>query len=450
MIMKKIILASILAVAAMGYYGCKKESYVAKFDKLPQERMADQINLVKTTLTGAENGWIATLPTLSGGGYAFYLQFDEEGFVNMYGDLTDETSGEPKKSEYRVRQDMGAALTFGTYTYISILNNPDPSAFGSPDIGDGFKSDIDFIYDHATDDSIVFIGKRYRQLFSLIKATAAQKDQYTKGNYTLAVNNFKQYMLDNPNLYYEDGDMKVAVEANSGNSMTAGKRITFTAMYGNDSIVANTEKFAYTIDQMAILNGGLAFNKDTFVSIRWKDAHTLALYDKAGNEKVLKNNPVPLLPLYKLWGTKYAGMASAYQQINPGTSQKGADILNYFHNNLCGTGVLDYCFNYGAILFLWDVVNHRLAMAGFVSQNGGGSGWNSTVVYNYSVDDNGVYTFSIYDDLRDGYCQNAMIPLYQFMLNNRVKFDYYLDGADVYAQMSSVDDPSVVMTFVLQ
>src|SRR5699024_5859854 len=141
--------------------------------------------------------------------------------------------------------------------------------------------------------------------------------------------------------------------------MNAGKRITFTALYGKDSIASVTQLFAFTMDQMAILNGGLEFDGINFVKIAWKDEHTLALYDDTGKEYVLKTSPTPLLPLYMLWGTKYSGMLSGYMQIYPGTSQKGADILNFYHNNL--SGYLKYDFDKGSLKFVWDIVNHRLS-----------------------------------------------------------------------------------------
>src|SRR5699024_3400778 len=206
------------------------------------------------------------------------------------------------------------------------------------------KSDINFIYDHSSEDSIVFIGKRYRQPFSLVKATAGQKDEYMNGGYLTAIDKWKTYFIDHPNLYFDyNNDLKVSVEVNSGNSMNAGKRITFTALYGKDSIASVTQLFAFTIDQMAILNGGLVFDGISFVKIAWKDANTLALYDNTGKEYILKVSPTPLLPLYMLWGTKYNGMLSDFKQIYPGTSDKGADILSFYHQNLCG--YLPYCFD---------------------------------------------------------------------------------------------------------
>ncbi len=447
--MKKIIYFLLTALLTISFFGCEKESYVAKFDKLPQERMKVQIDSVQSILTGAENGWIGTLPTAQGGGYAFYMQFDKEGYVNMVADLTDKTATEVKKSEYRIRQDMGAALTFGTYTYISILNNPDTSAF-SGERGFGFKSDINFIYDHATEDSIVFIGKRYRQPFSLGKATAEQKDKYLNGDYLTAIDKWKTFFTDNSNLYFDySNDLKVSVEANTGNSMNAGKRITLTALYGKDSVASVTQLFAFTMDQMVILNGGLMFDGINFVKIAWKDEHILALYDDTGKEYVLKASPTPLLPLYMLWGTKYNGMLSGYMQIYPGTSQNGADILNFYHQNLCG--YLPYCFDYGKIEFVWNTINNRLEVKGTSYQGGSeGNHWSTTIKFDYTVDDNGVYTFTLRDDFSGGYVSEIMIPLKDFLLNNKVKFDYYVDGTDVYGAMESITDPSIVMTFVLQ
>src|ERR1044072_9515728 len=166
--MKKII--SFLLIISLGaaFSGCTKKSYVNAFDESPEERMAAQIDLVENALTTAENGWIGMLPTGIGGGYGFYMSFDNDNFVNMYADLMDSSASKARKSQYRVRADMGANLSFDTYTYITLLNDPDNSAFGG-NTRDGFRSDIDFIYDHSTPDSLIFIGKRYRQTFSLVK-----------------------------------------------------------------------------------------------------------------------------------------------------------------------------------------------------------------------------------------------------------------------------------------
>lgn len=417
--MKKIHLFSIVTLFALIFWGCKKDSYVAKFDQLPQERIGAQIDLVKNALTGSENGWIATLPTGSGGGYGFYMNFDTEGFVKMVADLTNASSLTEEKSQYRVKQDMGAALSFDTYSYISILNNPESGAFGGT-IRDGFKSDIDFIYDRSSDDSLIFIGKRYRQTFTLVKATAQQKAKYQNSEYGTTIDDFKSFFIDNPNAYFEtDNGLKVAVEPNGTNSLNAGKRVTFTSILPDDAIVSVTAKFAYTISKMDILDSGLVFNDNYFVRIAWKDAETMAVYDINNKEYILKNNPTPLLPLYKMWGSKYNGMLSNFQTIYPGTTEKGADILNFFHNNMLNA-YTGYTFNFGRINFVWNIVNKRITLNGFSSQNGGSSGWTTSSIYNYTVDDGGLYTFTLNSTFSGGYVSKALIPLHEFMLNNQI------------------------------
>ena len=208
--------------------------------------------MVKTTLTSAPDGWVGVMPTGLGGGYGFYMTFDENQVVTMYADLNDSTSSKVRQSQYRIRQDMGTALTFDTYTYITLLNDPTPSVFGG-NIREGFRSDIDFIFDYATSDSIVFIGKRYRQKLALARATAAQKAQYTTGGYLAQINAFKKFFSDNPNAYIEmdNGAQKVALEQNSSNNLSAGKRVTITAIKADGSVVSAVGKFAYTVDQMA-------------------------------------------------------------------------------------------------------------------------------------------------------------------------------------------------------
>lgn len=449
--MKRILIFIALSSIVMS---CKKTSYVAKFDKLPQERAGEQIALVSNVLASAEDGWIGTLPTLAGGGYGFYIKFDKDQNVSMFADLTDESAKTVAKSYYRVKQDMGTDLIFDTYNYISILDDPDGSILGGAD-KIGFSSDIDFIYDRSTADSIIFKGKKFRQPFKLVKATAAQRAIYEAGGYKTAIDKFKNFFLTNQNPYIELGSgstlQKISVTPNLTNNLASGKRIDFTGLIADgSSIVSGNEKYSFTLDGISILNGGLVYQGITFVKIIWKDATTLAAYDNAGKEYVIKNSLVPLSPLYKLWGTKFNGMLSEFKIIYPGTSTKGADILNYFHNNLKVTAISDYEFNYGRINFIWDVVNKRLTMDAHVSQSGGASTWVTTTIYNYTVDASGVYKFTVSAAPSGGYAVKLSSRLHAFMLANRVTFDYYIDNGTVYGKMTSVEDPTIAMTFVLQ
>lgn len=435
------------------FAGCKKSSFVAKFDQDPEIRMGEAIAKVKTTLSSAENGWIATTPTADGGGYSFFMKFDATENVKMYADLNDASSKTEYASYYRVKQDQGVDLVFDTFNYITMLNDPDPSTFGGI-AKTGFKSDVDFIYDRISGDSIVFIGKRYRQPLKMIKATAAQRAAYESAGLKTAIDKIKDYFNTYANPYIEvvvgGSALKVGVSPNVSNSVLSGKRIDLTGVLADGSTVFSSgQKFAFNLTGAEILNGGLVWQGITFIRLAWKDATTLVLYDSTGKEYIIKNSATPIVPLYRLWGSKYGGMLSEYKTIYPGTSTNGATILNYFHNGLT-PAVTGYSFNYGRINFAWNIANKRLNLNGFSSQNGGSSGWITTIVYNYTVDANGVYKFSQFAAASGGYVTNSLSRLHAFLLANSVTFDYYVDGANVYGKMTSVEDPSIVMTFVLQ
>jgi len=434
--------------------GCKKTSYVAKFDKTPQERVGEQMALVSNILTSAENGWIASLPTSAGGGYGFYVSFDKDQNVKMYADMTDQSAAEVGKSYYRIKQDMGTDLVFDTYNYISMLDDPDSQVMGGAS-KIGYSSDVEFIYDRSTADSIVLIGKKYRQPFKLVKATAAQRAIYEAGGYKTAINKFKNFFAMTKNPYIElasgNATLKIGITPNMTNDLDNGKRVDFTGVLADGTTVAsNTEKFNFTLDGAVILNKGLVFQGISFVKFVWKNETTLAVYDTTGKEYILKSSATPLVPLYQLWGSKYSGMLSEFKTIYKGTSANGAAILNYFHNNLTTSAVTGYVFNYGRINFAWNVVNKRLTINAHTSQSGGASTWVTTSAYTYTMDANGVYKFTLLSAPSGGYAGKIIVKLHDFILANRVSFDYYVDGENTYGKMTSVDDPTIAMTFVLQ
>lgn len=448
--MKKLMLifASLLILV-----GCKKSSFEAKFDDSPDVRMGKAIAEVKNILSTAPNGWVATTPTGDGGGYGFFMTFDATENVTMFADMNDVTSANSIASYYRIKQDAGVDLVFDTYCYLTWLNDPTPSTFGG-NLKTGFKSDVDFIYQRSTTDSIIFLGKRYRQQLTLVKATAAQKASYMAGELKTAIDKLKNYLTANKNPYIEivsgSATLKLGVTPNLTNTVATGKRLDLTGVLTDGNTVASSgQKIALNLNGADILNGGLVWQGITFVSIRWKDATTLAMYDRTGKEYIIKNSATPLVPLYQLWGSKYNGLYSGYKTIYPGTSTSGAVILNYFHNGLVPP-TQPYSFNYGDITFAWNTGGKRLTVNGFSSQNGGSSGWTTVTVYNYTVDASGVFKFTSNSAASGGYVAVPLSKLDTFLLQNRVTFDYYVDGANVYAKMTSVEDPSIVMTFVLR
>jgi hypothetical protein len=379
----KFLIFIFIVVMAMS---CDKKSYESAFDKSAQERVADVIDSVRTKLTTAPNGWIGILSTGLGGGFSFYMQFDNQEVVNMYADLTGESSTVMKSSRYRVKQDAGVVLTFDTYNYISFLNSPDPNLFGG-EVRNGFRSDIDFVFDRTTADSIIFHGKRYIQQFKLVKATAEQKAKYIdNASYINSIRSFKTYFNTRFNNYIDLGTTKVAIGVSTDSSRVSGKRVTFTREI-DGSAVAVAQKFAFSIDKMAFTDNGITILGKRFVHIAWKDATTLALYDSEGGEYIIKQNPTPLINFLTVFAynksynsiflsdgklsvgvtsdfnTTYAGLISRFTasgrtirdfEVKLSNSNTIAIKLNYYANATPGTVFLaeatsTYTFENGII-----------------------------------------------------------------------------------------------------
>lgn len=300
------------------FASCKKTKNEV-FDKKPEERLSESMAQVKTTLVGSSNGWIATLPTQAGGGFAFYMHFDASENVKMYGDLNTTSISTQAASTYRLKTVLGTELIFDTFNYISLLVDPVPSVFGGA-AGSGFKSDVEFIHVRTNADSIFFKGKKYDQPLVMVKATAAQKASYENNEYKTAIDKLKAYFGSARNPYVEvvsgNSTLKAGIGIDVNSSLASGKRLSLTGVLADGTSTASANaKYAFTLNGADILGDGLVYQGVKFVRIGWKDATTLAFYDSTGKEYLVKSNPTPLTPFHLLF--KYNG---TYKVIRIGTS----------------------------------------------------------------------------------------------------------------------------------
>lgn len=394
--MKRILL--FIAVLSI-MISCKKTSYVAKFDKLPQERVAEQLALVSNALSASPNGWVATLPTQAGGGYGFYISFDKELNVSMYGDMTATSSSVLASSYYRVKQDMGAELVFDTYNYIAMLNDPNASVLGGA-AKIGYSSDVEFTFDKIAGDTMVFIGKKFRQPFRLVKATPTQKAAYLAGGLKTNIDKLTAFFVATKNPYIDvttgATTNKAAVAANFTNNLALGKRIELTALLANNTVTSAKGKFAITTDDMPLLSGGLIFQGITFVKLAWKDANTLAFYDNTGKEYIIKSNPTPLTPLAPLFGFPNTFL---YRKISIGTAGLAKGVTSQFNDifqaMVTKLSTLNPARTIVGVSF--TLTNGSTATVN-VSPNNGTTTFSANATFNYTIS-NGVITLTnpIYD-----------------------------------------------------
>ncbi|SEG03645.1 protein of unknown function [Sphingobacterium lactis] len=426
---------------------CQKNEVELAFGETPEVRMNEKIDSINKALQGAPNGWKAYVGTGLKGGYGFYFEFDDQQVVKMVGDLTLESATKLASSNYRVKQDNGATLIFDTYNYISMLNDPNPSVFGGT-IREGLRSDLDYRFGYSTADSMVFIGKRYSNKLVLVKATPQESQAYKSEAYTAGIEKTKKFFLENENPYVEftmDGfNYQTAITLSE-----ATKIIELSSLLKDGTTGAAAGKFAFSLPGVQVIDGGIAYAGINFVQMVW-EGNKLNMVDDKGKKYEIKNSLVPLVPLYKLIGSKYTGFRSPFMTFFPGTSADGLAILKRYHEGL-GNRATGYIFNYGYIDLDFDIRNKRLNLKGFSSQNGGTSGWITTIVYDYTLDsETGIYTFTLRDKASGGYTSAILDQMDAFLKSGKIKLDYYSENGALYGKIIGVDKPNVEMTFQLR
>jgi hypothetical protein len=170
--MKKYIIYLIILTTAIA---CHKDK--AAFDKGVDERINEQLTNYQSVLTGAADGWTATLITKLGNTYSFYFRFNQSNRVFMYCDFDTATASVLKESSYRLKSLQQPCLLFDTYSYVHMLADPDASVNGGY-YGGGLLSDFEFSIDTLTTDSIMLTGRLNGSTAILRKATAQARSAW--------------------------------------------------------------------------------------------------------------------------------------------------------------------------------------------------------------------------------------------------------------------------------
>ncbi len=424
-------------------FGCTKPKEVDEiFGNDPDNRVADTLNYLRTTLTQAPNGWKAYLTTEYSGAYGFYMEFEDKDRLKMVADLNDVTASTLKESTYRIRQIMAATLSFDTYTYLTMLQDPTPSTFGGI-AGKGMGSDVEFNYVKTHGDTLFFEGRKFYKPLILVKATKVEQDSYINGGYEQSVNKFKDYFASNPfsKLRIDDTQFEFGFDY-------TGKSVILEAKNKDGSFShIDASVFAYTLNGVEFVEG-IPYKDKILKKLLWEGEDLIA-YDAEGNKYPIEKNNNPFRQLYEVLGTKYSELVSDYKRYLPGTSTEGLAILKRFHEGL-GNGNAGFIFNYGYMDLFWDVNNKKLNFLGFCSQNGGASGWGTTIVYDYTFDESTkAFTLKLNKGASGGYVAGIMDKMDNFLQNNSFTLEYYIANGVICGMLRSVQNPTITITLDL-
>ena len=285
----------ILFIAIWALISCRKTEVQELFDASPEARAGERLAELQNKLVSGVNGWKGVLTTSLGGGYSFYVKFNEDNTIQMLSDINSTTSGTMKASTYRTKWVMDASLIFDTYNYISLLSDPGAKVPGAT-AANGLQSDVEFEYVRSSQDTVFLKGKRYKNNFVLTRLTEDERQTF--------INSYTSVISDNTSLisaikfpYIQlDGiqnKISFVVDNNS-------KKVSAEYMGSDGEVNSIVGKFGFDIYGFTFPIA-MQVGTSNFINGVIKD-NKLLLVDVEGKQTEVKSNDVPILPILTTFG----------------------------------------------------------------------------------------------------------------------------------------------------
>jgi hypothetical protein len=276
----------------------------------------------------------------------------------------------------------------------------------------------------------------------LVRATQAEQERFLSGGYYESIKKTRDFFVENPVTYFEVDNVRYQIFFND-----VGKTLDIASFVDNKVISSPIQGFSFLLDGVEIPKG-LPSGSSVVHSFIWEGEKLYALTRTGEKADVLASTEA-IVPLNKTIGIKHAGMRSPYLTYFSGTSDAGLSILKRYHEGL-GNRATGYTFNSGYIDLKWDLVNNRITVSGFSSQNGGASGWTTTIVYDYNFDEaTGQYKLTKRSNAAGGYTAVILDQLDAFLVNSAFTLEYYFDSGNVYGKVKGVERSDVEIVFQL-
>ena len=407
----------------------------------PDSRISDTLSYVRKTLVEAPYGWKASLTTEYSGGYGFYMQFGNNDRLKMVADLSDATSSELKESTFRVRQIMAATLSFDTYTYLTMLQDPTPGSYGGQP-GKGMGSDIEFDYVKSSGDTLFFQGRKFYKPLILVKAKETEASKYIAKGYLNSITKNKAFFKKNPLTSIIVGDVEAEIAFGFGT-----KKMSIVVANSDGSFSSSFADFCNTIDGLEIIGGAL-INNVVMKRFIWKDENSLFGIDSEGKEYPVKINSSSVVPYLTALGTSFSTIA-----VPDATTYNGWGTDFVTRRAQAKAGIGRWSFSTGNIIlhtidFKFQVVNNKMSVA--FNTTTGSNKFVLTYNYSYTVN-NGKFKFS--PSGTPGGNEGAIYNDVRYLLQERINSDtfelgYFVNSetGEVMSQFKSIEHPDFYFT----
>jgi hypothetical protein len=223
--MKKYIAVFIIGLMALA--GCERE-VISGLDGSVDNRLNDLIDGYVKDLKDAEYGWMASVYTEEGY-YQFWMKFEDNNVVRMYTDnlkYENQYKTVEQSSTYTFKALQRPTLVFDTYSYLSIINDPDTSISGAGSYNEGLITDFEFeVVEHSSPDKFIFMGRFNKVNVVFRRANAAELEGVKAGR-----------LMDKLRSTYLDMDGKFVYCESGMNRVIAklsGQRTTYMFWYND-------------------------------------------------------------------------------------------------------------------------------------------------------------------------------------------------------------------------
>ena len=281
-------------VAMMATAGCTRE-FTSDLSGGSDERVDGIIREWKNELTSSEYGWFANVMT-SQGIYRFWMKFDERDNVTMYTDnlMYPEKKTIAEESSYRIEAYRAPTLIFDSYSYLSILNDPDNSISGGED-NQGLETDFEFEIIDYYDGEFILKGRMNKVPASLTKATQKEYDEVAEGKMMDQLNAIPVYTAGKL-LQFEVGAKTVMV-------ILRQRNVTSVVVSGSDARVERIYTYVSMYNNDIVFDTPLVVDNVSFYGLAWDEENSsYELLKSSSGEFRLTEGTIPLVALDKIYG----------------------------------------------------------------------------------------------------------------------------------------------------
>jgi hypothetical protein len=288
--MNKGVFLSIFLLLAV-FISCKKDKTV--FNETSDQRLNQALAAYQDSLVNAPYGWRGYIfpGALNGGVIGFYFSFNNSNRVQMFSDFDSLSNVTVLESSYRLKALQQPSLIFDTYSYVSVLSDPDASVNGGS-YGNGLGSDFQFSIDSVTADTIRLTGNLHSTKAYLVKASMQDSLSYYQQNYKSRLfDNLSKYITYFKRVSIGGTTYEVLADPTS-------RKVTITWIDSTGKVHTITTGYYYTATGVSfttpVVNGSNIITG--FDNITWNPVNSTMTLSVNGVTTTVNGAGLPLVP----------------------------------------------------------------------------------------------------------------------------------------------------------